>query len=126
MFDDIIQSWLETAHRRPDLSKSTKVAYARIARRLIAWPAGAEAADSLPEYVAARREAGVAPRTLALELRVLSVATRWAERHLGAVRAPVLPRIRVDPRVFDFSTVKAPIQALRASASARVRRCQRP
>jgi len=100
VFDDIIESWLETAQRRPALSRSTKVAYARIARHLIAWPAGAEAADSLPEYVAARREAGVAARTYALELRVLSVATHWAERNLGAGRAPVLPRIRVDPRVF--------------------------
>jgi integrase/recombinase XerC len=100
MFDDIIGKWLDTAKRRPDLAKSTKVAYARIAQHLIAWRPAAEDAITLPEYVAARREAGAAPRTIALELRVLSVATHWAERHLDAGRAPVLPRIRVDPRVF--------------------------
>ncbi len=100
MFDDIIRKWLKTAERRPDLAESTKVAYARIAQHLIAWAADAEDARSLPEYVAARRAAGAAPRTIALELRVLSVATHWAERHLGAARPPILPRVRIDPRVF--------------------------
>lgn len=100
MFDDLIRKWLETAERRSDLAESTKVAYARIAQHLIAWVAVGEDAASLPEYVAARRVAGTAPRTIALELRVLSVATHWAERHLGAARPPILPRVRIDPWVF--------------------------
>lgn len=100
MFNDIIRTWLESAKRRPDLAASTKVAYARIAQHLMAWPAGADDALALPEYVAARRAADIAPRTIALELRVFSVATRWAERHLGAGRPPVLPKVRIDPRVY--------------------------
>lgn len=99
MFDDIVRQWLAAAERRPDLAKSTKVEYARVAHHLIAWPS-ADDGNALTDYVAARREAGTAPRTIALELRVLSVATHWAERHLGADRPPVLPRLRIDPRVF--------------------------
>jgi integrase/recombinase XerC len=115
MFDDIIRKWLETAERRPDLAKSTKVAYARVARHLIAWTSAAETPADIPAYVAARRAAGMAPRTIALELRVLSVATHWAERHLGGARSPVLPRVRVDPRVFVLNhQTPTPVQAAAA------------
>ncbi len=103
MFDDIIRTWLADAQRRPDLAKSTKVEYGRIARHLIAWPGAEDNAHALTDYVEARRSAGVAPRTIVLELRVLSIATHWAERHLGAPRPPVLPRIKVDQRVFALN-----------------------
>jgi len=114
MFDDIIKTWLDHAERRPDLAKSTKVEYARIARHLIAWDGGDEP-HVVDDYVAARREVGMAPRTIALELRVLSVATRWAERHLDAGPPPALPRIRIDPKVFVVNhRTPTPGQAARA------------
>lgn len=31
---------------------------------------------------------------------MVSVATHWAEQTLGAARPPILPRVRIDPRVF--------------------------
>lgn len=100
MYDEIIRRWLATIQLRQDIAQSTRHEYCRIAEHLIAWPAGPEAAATLSEYVGARRAAGTAPRTIALELRVLSVATRWAQRQLGAPPPPVMPRLRIDPRVF--------------------------
>ncbi len=100
MFDEIVREWLNAAQRRPDLAASTKVEYARIGAHLLAWQSTESGGRVLSDYVAARRQAGVAPRTVALELRVLSVATRWAERHLGQAPPPVLPKVRIDPKVF--------------------------
>lgn len=115
MFNDAVQHWLAAAQRRPDLAPSTKVEYARIAHLLLAWPSTTEDLDALSDYAAARRAAGVAPRTIALELRVLSVATHWAERHLGAARPPVLPRVRVDPQLFVLNhRTPTPTQAAAA------------
>ena len=71
MYDKIIQAWLEEAIRRPDLSRSTKTAYRRVGQHLLAWKADTDDVKAITGYVAARREAGTAPRTMALELRVL-------------------------------------------------------
>jgi integrase len=100
MFDVILEKWLDESLRRPDLARSTKTAYARVARTLLAWMEPSDDAHVITDYIAARRRAGTAPRTVALELRVLSAATHWAHEHLGAATAPVLPRIRIDRRVF--------------------------
>jgi integrase/recombinase XerC len=100
MFDHIVHERLAAAQRRPDLAESTKVAYARVACHLVAWPSARDDEVAVAEFVAARPAAGAAPRTVALDLRVLSAATHWAHRHLGAPHPPVLPRIRIDPRVF--------------------------
>lgn len=115
MFDDILRKWLAAAEGRPDLARSTKVEYARIADHLLAWESETGDDRALADYVAARRQAGTAPRTLALELRALSVATHWAERHLGGARPPVLPRVRIDPRVFILNH-RTPTPAQAAAA----------
>jgi len=100
MLDKLLRQWLHAVRRRQDIAESTKALYLRVGSKLIAWPATDDVAAAITGYAEARRRTGIAPRTLALELRVLSVGTRWAERQLGAAPPPRLPHVRVDPRAF--------------------------
>ena len=100
MFPFILVPWLEHVEGRVDLAPSTKVEYARVAK-LLGASAAVRVRDGtvdLGPYVAERRAAGMAPRTIALELRVASVAFRWAQRAglVGASLALRLPRIHTD------------------------------
>lgn len=103
MFDEIVRQWLSQTQRRVDLAASTKVQYRRVAAHLIAFHCDHDDANALLAYVESRRACGLAPRTIALELRVVSVATHWAARTLGVGAVPVLPRIHVDPRRFALN-----------------------
>lgn len=100
MYDDILNAWLVETAGRTSISRSTRATYLRVGRRLVRWRAAPGGPPVLAEYVAARRQEGAGPRTIALELRVLSVATHWAHRELRAPSPPALPCVRVDPKVF--------------------------
>ncbi len=56
----------------------------------------------MAEYVFLRRQAGIAPRTIALELRVASAAFSWAqsERLVGPDAKLRVPRLKIDPNRF--------------------------
>lgn len=105
MFKEFIGHWTRHVDQRVDLSPSTKVTYTRVATHLAAWdPAPGPHNDrvDLSSYVVERRAEGIAPRTIALELRIAGAAFRWAQE-AGLVEPSVqldVPRVRVDPRVF--------------------------
>ena len=103
MFDDIVRKWLLHSERRVDLAASTKVEYRRVAGTLLAFTCERDDANALLAYVEHRRAAGMAPRTIALELRVVSVVTHWATRTLEAPPPPVLPRVHVDANRFALN-----------------------
>jgi integrase len=99
MFPYILPFWLEYIRARPDLAAWTKTTYARIAGHLRA--SGVEPVEgvvNLAPYVVQRKEAGISPRTLLLEVRVAAAAFRWAQRAglVGISLRLEMPRIRVD------------------------------
>ncbi len=103
MFCILIPAWLAALDQRVDLAHSTKVTYARIGAHLRAWASRNEEAPlDLHPYVAERRAAGVAPRTLALELRVAAVAFRWGQQtgRVSTTASLRVPRLRIDPQDF--------------------------
>lgn len=99
MLDSIVRPWLEHSDRRLDLTQGTKVKYRSVAAQVLAFPRERDDLDSLLAYIESRREEGMSPRTLALELRVISVAMNWASRTFGTPLFAI-PRVRVDPRAF--------------------------
>ena len=75
MFAVLIRRWLVHIAQRRDLSPSTKVCYKRVAAHLLTWAeAHEDTVFDMSEYVDVRRACGLAPRTLALELRVAKAA----------------------------------------------------
>ncbi|MCB9683552.1 MAG: site-specific integrase [Alphaproteobacteria bacterium] len=100
MFHFILPPWLAYMQARVDLADGTKVGYARVARMLLAEPDIEihDATADLTPIVDRRRQAGIAPRTIAYELRVAAMAFRWAQRTglLGAALGLRVPRVRID------------------------------
>lgn len=103
MLDEVTRRWLRSLQRRLDLTESTLVTYRRVAAHVEAWGEGRSlVALDLAPYAQLRRDAGLAPRTLCLELRVISVIFRWAVTTGLAPDAGTLrvPRVKVDPKRF--------------------------
>lgn len=106
MFNVLIRRWLQHTERRTDLSPSTWVCYRRVAAHLLAW---AETQDGtvleLTDYVSLRRADRLAPRTVALELRVAKAAIHWAERERLVPPSMVfhIPRMKIDRQRFELN-----------------------
>ena len=103
MLSAVVQTWLEETHMRVDLAASTLKTYIRTSQHLVAWgrsvPVGVV---RMAGYVLVRRQAGISPRTIALELRVASAAFNWAQREqiVGPDARLRLPRLKIDPNRF--------------------------
>ena len=88
---------------RIDLSDDTKDGYGCVARHLVEWGKHKSlAALDLRDYALVRRDAGKAPRRIALELTIIGVMFRWArrERHIPNKSILRVPRLKVDPGKF--------------------------
>lgn len=100
MFRFVLVPWLEHIQGRVDLAPTTKEEYARVAALLrdSAVIGVRDATVDLGPYVAQRRDAGMAPRTIALELRVAAAVFRWAQHAglLGASLSLRVPRLHAD------------------------------
>lgn len=119
--DDVVAHWLDHIQRRLDLAPTTIVTYARVGQHLAAWGTNRALGDiDLAEYALARQEADVAPRTIALELRVAATLFRWA-RQTDAVPADAVlrvPKVRVDAGAFVLNhTTPTPTDAAKALAA---------
>jgi len=114
----VVDRWLTDMEQRVDLAPVTKQEYSRLMAHLLAWgQRRALACIDLRQYVTARREAGAAPRTLVLELRVIGTVFKWArdERLIPPTASLKLPRIKVDPLRFEHNHVTpSPSEAARA------------
>lgn len=100
---DIVRKWLDYTLHRMDLSASTVVSYRRVAAHLVVWGEDKPVSGlDLAPYAVLRREAGLAPRTLALELRIVRILFKWAQeqRHIPSTITLLCPRLKVDPRRF--------------------------
>lgn len=114
----VTELWLAAVEVRADLSPSSIVTYRRVGQLLQAWgrdrPLGHV---DLSPYVMVRRELRMAPRTIALELRVASAIFRWARRSRVVRDDAVLqvPRLKIDPNRFDLNhRTPTPGEAARA------------
>ncbi len=106
MFAILIRRWLEYTNQRTELSAATRVCYRRVVGHLIHWAEIREGRTfDFGDYVSGRRAAGMAPRTIALELRVAHAAIRWAERERLVPPAMVfrIPRIKIDRQCFRLN-----------------------
>lgn len=102
-FASILNAWLAHTKDRVDLAEGTKRNYARVLRTLQEWCGDRAFAElSLTDFVRSRRRAGLADRTIHLELSILRIVVRWAEQErLMVLATPLrLPRLRIDPRQF--------------------------
>lgn len=100
---EVVEAWLEETRLRVDLAASTLKTYIRISKHLVAWGADRHVGVvRMADYVHVRRKAGIAPRTIALELRVASAAFNWAQREriVGPDARLRLPRLKLDPNRF--------------------------
>lgn len=99
----VVARWLAWCNGRVDLAPSTLTVYRRVAQHLTAW-GGDERVGilDLAPYARLRRDAGIAQRTMAMELRVATIAFRWADgRDLLPPTARLrVPRIKIDPARF--------------------------
>ena len=99
----VVLAWLEETHMRVDLAASTLGTYTRVSKHLRTWgrelPVGVV---RMAGYVMERRQDGISPRTIALELRVASAAFNWAQREriVGTDARLRLPRLKIDPNRF--------------------------
>lgn len=103
MLDEVTRRWVRHIQGRLDLSEASLVTYRRVAAHVVAWGEGRSLVGlDLAPYAQLRRDAGLAPRTLTLELRVIGVLFRWAVATGLAPAAGTLkvPRIKVDPKRF--------------------------
>ena len=118
MFSVLIRRWLQHTEQRTDLSPSTRVCYRRVAAHLLAWADSHDATVfDLSDYVKRRRVDGLAPRTLALELRVAKAAIHWAERERLVPPSMVfrVPRMKIDRQRFELNhRTPSPAEAHRA------------
>lgn len=99
MFAHLIRLWLAHVDKRTELSPATRVCDRRVAAHLLAWARGQDSRTlDLGDYARQRTALDIAPRTVALELRVAHAAVRWAERERLVPPAMVfrIPRIRID------------------------------
>ena len=100
----VVEAWLEETHLRVDLAANTVGTYVRVGKHLKAWGKDLAVVGivRMAGYVILRREAGIAPRTIALELRVASAAFNWAQREgiVGQDARLRLPRLKIDPNRF--------------------------
>lgn len=103
---DLLTAWLDYTEARADITPATKVNYRRVIRNVLAWAGDAPMLDlRLHEYVHARRAAGIAERTIELELCVVRMAFLWAkEEHLIANTAHLrFPKLRIDRKVYRIN-----------------------
>ncbi|GDX82541.1 hypothetical protein LBMAG42_43520 [Deltaproteobacteria bacterium] len=101
--DEVTRRWLRHVQGRLDLSEASLVTYRRVGAHVQAWGEGRSLVGlDLAPYAQIRRNAGLAPRTLCLELRVIGVLFRWAVTTGLAPAAGTLrvPRVKVDPKRF--------------------------
>lgn len=100
----VVSQWLDETQMRVDLAASTMGTYVRVGKHLQAWGKDVAVVGvvRMAGYVIVRREAGIAPRTIALELRVASAAFNWAQREgiVGQDARLRLPRLKIDPNRF--------------------------
>lgn len=109
--DEVTRRWLRHIQARLDLTEASLVTYRRVGAHVLAWGEGRSLVGlDLAPYAQLRRDAGLAPRTLTLELRVIGVLFRWAVATGLAPAAGTLrvPRVKVDPKRFvvNHSTPK--------------------
>ncbi|MFZ5481052.1 MAG: tyrosine-type recombinase/integrase [Myxococcota bacterium] len=113
----VLDLWLEDIERRYDISDATKLAYWRTTLHLRAWGRlrALQHLDLHP-YVRERLDKGVAPRTLALELRVIRIFFRWARdnRHIPSTANLRCPRLKIDrSRFVENHATPTPSEAAR-------------
>lgn len=120
-FASILNAWMAHTRDRVDLAEGTKRNYARVLHTLLHWSGDRAFGElSLTDFVRSRRRAGLADRTIHLELSILRIAVRWAEQErLLILATPLrLPRLRIDPRQFKANhTTPSPEEAGLAIAS---------
>lgn len=100
---EVVDAWLEETQMRVDIAASTVRTYVRVAKHLRAWGHSRRlGVVRMSDYVCLRRQAGISPRTIALELSVASAAFSWAqqERLVGTEARLRLPRLKIDPNRF--------------------------
>lgn len=100
---EVVELWFDSVQVRTDLAPSTIATYGRASDHLMAWGSGRPlGVVDLSEYVLWRRRANMAPRTIALELRVASAMFGWARRERKVSDDAVLriPKLKIDARRF--------------------------
>ncbi len=101
--DEVVDQWYDHIQIRVDLAPSTIQTYGRVSDHLVCWGKGRPLGTvDLSEYVLWRRRAEMAPRTIALELRIASAMFSWAtkERVVGSDADLRIPRLKIDRRRF--------------------------
>ncbi len=75
---EVVDRWWDPIQVRVDLAPSTITTYGRASDHLVTWGSGRPlGVVDLSEYVMWRRRANMAPRTIALELRIASGMFAW-------------------------------------------------
>ncbi len=100
---EVVDQWYDHIQSRVDLAPSTIQTYGRASDHLVTWGAGRPlGVVDLSEYVLWRRRANMAPRTIALELRIANAMFTWARKE-NVVTADAdlrIPRLKIDRRRF--------------------------
>ena len=100
---EVVKRWLEHVLRRMDMSSATVITYRRVAAHVIPWGEGKNVSTlDLSDYVLSRKDAGLSARTIALELRIIGVAFRWAQAAhiIPSTVSLLVPRLKIDPKRF--------------------------
>lgn len=103
---EVVDQWYDHVQSRVDLAPSTIQTYGRVGDHLVVWGSGRQlGVVDLSEYVLWRRRAKMAPRTIALELRVASAMFGWARetKVVGPDADLRIPRLRIDRRRFRLN-----------------------
>ena len=102
----VFAAWLEYTEARADITQATKVNYRRVIRNAIAWAGDTPMLDlQLHDYVHSRRVAGLAERTVELELCVVRMAFLWAKEEGLLWNGAHLrfPKLRVDRKAYRIN-----------------------
>lgn len=120
----VVDKWFDVVQTRIDLAPSTIQMYGRVTDHLVAWGAGRPLGTvDMSEYVLWRRRHKMAPRTIALELRVASAMFNWAvtERVVGPDALLRIPRMKIDRHRFVLNhRTPTPTEAAAAISKMRV------
>jgi len=100
---EVVDQWYDHVQSRVDLAPSTIQTYGRATDHLVVWGSGRPLGTvDLSEYVLWRRRARMAPRTIALELRIANAMFTWAKKEdVVAAEADLrIPKLKIDRRRF--------------------------
>lgn len=118
----VMHLWIrDGVPRRLDLAEQTRRTYTRLGNLLADWGENVHGGRvDLTPYVQMRLDEGLGPRTVAMELRVASIALHWARRR-GVLPDPghiYIPRLRIERELFRVNhRTPSPEEATRAIAA---------